>query len=305
MFKNITLFKITQPLQLTVLECADALAQAQFAPCAPSQEKASGWLEPRGQEHGSMVESVAGQWIMLFKSEAKSVPSAVVKRKVEQQVRQIERDTGRKPGKKERRDMSDMLRQSLLPQAFSKESTTWVWMDVQQGFLVVGTTSQSRIDEILTHLSEQLNGFVCQSLQTTTPPAVAMARWLQNQEAGEGFDIDTECELKASDESKASVRYARHSLLTDEVVQHIQQGKRPTSLALTYQDKVSFTLTESLQLKKIRFSDSVFEQQGEQAGTTQEDNFDTDWALTTGELQQLIPALIEALDGELPVPAAS
>ena len=54
-------------------------------------------------------------------------------------------------------------------------------------------------------------------------------------------------------------------------------------------------LTQALQLKKITFQEGVFE---EQAGTKDDDRFDADVALATGELGGLIDDLIEALGGE-------
>ena len=74
---------------------------------------------------------------------------------------------------------------------------------------------------------------------------------------------------------------------------HIDAGKLPTKLALTWDDRVSFMLTEGLQIKKVSFLDTVFE------GTKADDGgFDTDVAIATGELVKLIPDLIEALGGE-------
>ena len=107
-----------------------------------------------------------------------------------------------------------------------------------------------------------------------------------------GFSIDRECELKAADESKAVVRYARHPLDIDEVKQHVEQGKLPTKLAMTWDDRVSFVLSDTLQIKKIAFLDSVLDEAGDEGG------FDTDVAIATGELSRLIPDLVEALGGE-------
>jgi len=57
---------------------------------------------------------------------------------------------------------------------------------------------------------------------------------------------------------------------------------------------VSFTLTEHLQIKKIRFDEGLF---GE-GNVSEEDRFDADAAIFTGELSGLIGDLIEALGGE-------
>lgn len=62
---------------------------------------------------------------------------------------------------------------------------------------------------------------------------------------------------------------------------------------MTWDDRVSFLLTEGLQVRKLAFLDTVFE------GTKADDGgFDTDVAIATGELVKLIPDLIEALGGE-------
>jgi recombination associated protein RdgC len=66
-------------------------------------------------------------------------------------------------------------------------------------------------------------------------------------------------------------------------------------LALTWEGRVSFSLTEALQLKKITFLEGVFE------GTSAEkdEGFDADVAIATGELRKLLPDLFEALGGEM------
>ena len=97
------------------------------------------------------------------------------------------------------------------------------------------------------------------------------------------------------------MRYSRHPLDTDEVKQHIQAGKVPTRVALSWRDRVSFVLTEALQLKKLAFLDVVFEGDGAPARGGKVDKseaFEADVAISTGELTQLIPDLLEALGGE-------
>jgi recombination associated protein RdgC len=123
-----------------------------------------------------------------------------------------------------------------------------------------------------------------------------MAEWLATREAPAGFSIDRECELKQPDADKASVRYARHTLDIDELAVHIRQGKLPTQVALTWNGRVSFVLTESLTLKKIKLLDVVLEGA---APESSDDSFDADMALCTGELRRLLPDLLAALGGEL------
>lgn len=287
------------PTAVEVLE--QALAEHRFAPCTATQEKSAGWIEPRGQAYGPLVEVVDGQWILHFNVETKSVPTAVIKRKVQEQVDQIEASTGRKPGKKERRTLADDVRLSLLPMAFTKQYRIQVWMDPVAGVLVTDAGSVAKADQVISSLVQAVQGLSVRLLQTQSTPQSAMAQWLSTREAPVGFSVERECELRAPDESKAVVRYSRHALDTDEVAQHIHQGKLPTRLALAWADRVAFVLTESLQLKKLSFLDTVFE--GSSARQTEDDAFDADIAIATGELRQMLPALFAALGGETPYPA--
>lgn len=292
-------YRLVSGWTTTQAQLEEALDGARFVECGASQEKSAGWVEPRGQAHGPLVEIVGSQWLLKLMIEVKSVPGSVVKRKVQEQLQHIEATTGRKPGKKEAREIRDDAKLALLPMAFTKQSSVLVWIDPKSSRLVLDSGSQSKADEVMTALIKAVDGLAVQLVNTQLSPAMAMAHWLGTQEAPSGFSVDRECELKAADESKAVVRYTRHALDTDEVAQHIALGKMPTRLAMTWNERVSFVLTEALQLKKIAFLETVFEEAGKAAGDGKDDNFDADVAISTGELVQLIPDLLEALGGEV------
>jgi len=296
-FKNIIMYRIAPDWRSTASEVEARLQDTRFVECGASQEKSLGWIEPRGEDHGPLLEVVAGQGILKLMVETRALPASVVNRKAQERVAQIEAATGRKPGKKETRDLKDDIRLELLPMAFTKQSSTLVWIDREASLLVLDAGSQARADELVTLLVQSLPGLALTLVNTKVSPSAAMAEWLVSMEAPQGFSVDRECELKAADESKAVVRYARHRLDTDEVKQHIEGGKMPTRLALTWNDRVSFVLTEGLQLKKLAFLDVVFEG----ASSGKDDGFDADVAISTGELQQALPVLLEALGGELPL----
>ncbi|MBF5005185.1 recombination-associated protein RdgC [Diaphorobacter caeni] len=293
MFKNMIVYRIAESWQAELTQLEEALAKSLFEECGATQEKSVGWVPPRGEEHGLLAESVGGQWILRLMSESKVLPGSVLARKVKEKAARIEQETGRKPGKKESKELKEEAKLDLLPMAFTKQGSTWVWIDPEAHLLVLDTGSQGRADEVVTMLVDALPGFAVALLDTAESPQACMAHWLKEQEPPVGFSIDRECELKSADEAKAVVRYSRHPLDIDEVREHIEQGKLPTKLAMTWDDRVSFVLTESLQIKKVSFLDTVFEGQKQDDG-----DFDADVAIATGELTKLLPDLIEALGGE-------
>lgn len=306
MFKNVMVYRIGPAWSFTVEQLEAQLQEAPFVECGLTQEKSVGWASPRGDVHAALVESVGGQWILKLMLESKAVPGSVISRKVKERAAQIELATGRKPGKKETRELKDEARLELLPMAFTKQAAVLVWIDPVARLLVIDAASQGKADEVLTSLAKAMDGLGAMLLQTAISPVAAMSDWLLSQEPPAGFTVDRECELKAADDSKAVVRYSRHALDIDEVQQHISAGKQPTRLAMTWEGRLSFVLTDALQIKKVTLLDGVLDNNAALSGDGKDDRFDADAAIVTGELSQMMADLLSALGGEITVglPAA-
>ena len=301
MFKNALIYRIAEGAVPALAEIEERLQADRFAECGATQMESSGWVEPRGKKHGALIETVGGQLMLRLCTETKAVPGSVVKRRLEEQLDTIEQETGRRPKGKQAKELKEAIQHELLPRAFPKRGTTWVWIDPEHRLVVVDAASLKRADAITTRLIELSNGKLqLQLLQTQRSPASAMSEWLATREAPAGFTVDRECELKQPDSEKAAVRYSRHTLDIEEVAEHIKQGKLPTQLALTWDSRVSFVLTETLTLKKLKLLDVVLEEaEKAAAGRGSDEGFDTDVALFTGELGRLIADLVDALGGEL------
>ena len=306
MFKNALLYRFDH-WDTPALSAIEARLQAAcFAPCSPSQPESAGWVAPRGDKHAALVESVGRQLILRLCTETRAVPGSALMPRLEEMLAQVEKETGRRPRGKRVREMKEEIVHELLPRAFPKQQHTLVWLDPKTQTALIGAASAKRADALVTRLHEMLGGgLALRQVQTQLSPATAMATWLTEQEAPAGFSIDRECELKQPDSEKAAVRYARHPLEIDEIAEHIKQGKLPTQLALTWRGRVSFVLTETGALKKIKLLDGVLEGPGRDANAGDEGGFDANVAISTGELRQLLPDLIDALGGLQPRDAAA
>jgi recombination associated protein RdgC len=297
MFKNILIYRIADGWKPTLKDIEEGLARVRFVSCGASQDKSFGWDSPRGEKHGALVESVAGQWMLRLKMETKILPTSVVNRRAEERADQIEESSGRKLGRMQRKELRENALLELLPKAFTKISSLAVWISPEQQLIVIDAGSQSVADEVVSLLINCLDDLAMVPLQTNMAPASTMAAWLMSFDIPGQFDLDRECELKATDETQATVRYARHNIVIDEVRKHIQNGKMPKQLGLTWAGRVSFVLNDALQIKKIKFLEGVIEKNESQ--DEGEDHFEADTAIVTGELSKMIPDLIEALGGEL------
>jgi recombination associated protein RdgC len=299
-FKNLIVYRMGPNWSASSAEVEASLDKGVFVECGATQAISIGWTAPRGQPHHPLLEVVGGHWLMQLMVEQRVLPSSVVQRTADERAAHIERTTGRKPGKKQFKEIKEEVTLELLPQAFTKRASVKVWLSPEQRLAMVSASSPAKADLVITQLVKVLDGIVLAPLNTQQSPAAAMSEWLTTGEPPPAFTVDRECELKSVDDMKSAVRYARHALDIEEVRQHIATGKEPTQLALTWAGRVSLVLTENLQLKKIAFLDGVFE--GGKP-SDKDEAFDADMAITTGELSQLIPDLIDALGGELELSA--
>jgi len=225
--------------------------------------------------------------------ETKTVAADVVRRRVDEMAKAIEEQTGRKPGKKERRELKQDAMLDLLPRAFSKLGAVWIWINPATRTLFIDTASQGTSDAVVTALVELLPGFAVRRIITHLAPSAWMGAVLFDLQ-DEEFSVGRFCELKAQDESKAVVRYNRHSLAIAEIGDHVRAGKVATQLSLTWDGRVSFVLTADMRLLRVTMLESVFE--GRDAD---EDRFDADVAIATGELSRLLGDLISRLGDEV------
>jgi recombination associated protein RdgC len=295
-FKNLQIYRLSAPLAMTSEQLEAALAKQAFAACSSLDMQTQGWISPR--DNGMLVHTVNRQMLLQLGTEKKLLPSSVINQVSKARAAELEEQQGFKPGRKQMKEIKEQVTDELLPRAFSIRRNTSVWIDPVNNWLVVDAASPTKADEVFKALLKSMDQLPIGTLRVQQSPVAAMTDWLTADEAPSGFTVDQDTELRATGEGKATVRYVRHTLEADDVRRHIAAGKQCTRLAMTWADRVSFVLTESLTVKRVAPLDVLKEGND---GMTQNDDerFDTDFALMTGELSKLMGDLVQALGGEM------
>ncbi|MBY0573129.1 MAG: recombination-associated protein RdgC [Undibacterium sp.] len=294
-FKNLQIFRLPAPWKVDIAQLNTQLASQAFSQCAASDMQTEGWDSPRGND--ALVHSVNQQLLLLLTTEKKLLPSTVVNQVTKVRAAELEEQQGFAPGRKAMKDLKERVTDELLPRAFAIKRQTWVWIDPVNGWLVVDSSSPSKADEVI-KLLLKCDKIPLESLRVKVSPQTAMTDWLVGNEAPKGFTIDQDTELRAVTEDKATVRYVRHSIDADDVQRHIANGKQCTKLALTWDDKVSFVLTENLAIKRIKPLD-ILDEDKDTRTADENERFDADFVLMTAELAKMIDDIVYALGGEL------
>lgn len=296
-FKNLQLYRLPVGWEIDATEFEAGLAARPLQPCGSQDMASHGWVSPRDDD--ALLHRVGRQWLIAFGIESRLLPAAVIRQEAEERAALLAEQQGYRLGRKQMRNLCEQVTQELLPRAFTRRGRIYVWIDPVGGWLGVDASSQAKAEEVLECLRQTFDRFPLALLRTVRSPASAMAGWLAGEPVA-SFSVDQDCELRSVSEEKSTVRYAHHPLDGGEIKDHLAGGKMPVKLALTFADRVSFVLTDKFELKRLDFLDVVREEIGNEddAGAL----FDAEFALMTSELGHLIPALIEALDGEQEAP---
>jgi recombination associated protein RdgC len=254
-------------------------------------------LSPRGDERFLYISN--RQCLLACGAEQKLLPAAVVNQVARERAAEISGREGRPVGRRELRELKERVTDELLPRAFVRRRVTWVWIDPVHGWLVVDAAARAKAEEVLGLLLKSVDELPARLLKTRLSPGAAMTAWLSEGEAPAGFTLDRDLELRAPGDERATVRYVRHALEGGEIRTHIAEGKSATRLGMTWNDRISFVLTEDLQIKRLAFLD-ILKEESEGQAESDEERFDIDFALMSGELAKLLAALVEALGGEMP-----
>jgi len=293
-FKNLKVFRLTDHWTQNVGKLDEALRADAFAPAEDLSATATGWVPPRDDDERFAVE-VQGQYLLGFRIEKKLLPSSVVNQTVKSRAQVIEAEQGYTPGRKQLRDLKQAVTDELLPRAFSVARDIHVWIDPVNQWLVIDAASAAQSDEILSALGRSLNPYPVEPLKLEHSAGALMTEWLLSGQPPDGFSIDDDSQWQATGEQAASIRYVHHDLPTETIESHVQAGYQCTRLSLTWQDRVSFMLTETSDLKRVTPLEVLEERSNQSVTLTPAEKFESDFTLMTAELAKLLDTLMQVL----------
>jgi len=289
MIKNAFIFRLTEVLSADDLN--EQLAKHRFNGIGSLEKQAIGF-EPLADDL-DLIHEVGGVRAGCVRVDSKSIPGSTLKQMVKERCAQIEEQQGYAPGRKQRNEIKEMLIDQLLPKVLptTKRITFFIYDDL----MIIDSSSPATADVVVGLFARCVDPLPATTIRTERSPAAAMTQWLVGDEAPDGFSIDQEVEMKASNETRASVRWKNETVDLKEAQDHFRQGKQCIKMAMTWADRVSFALNDKGVITKIKPLDVLKEIGMERA----EEGLDGEIALVGTEVYKLVTGMIDALGGEV------
>jgi recombination associated protein RdgC len=288
LFKNLVFNRLPAEWSLTAAEFEGHLAARTLQPCGPFEMSSRGWVPVTAG--GRLLHTVNHQHMIALGVNQKLLPASIIRQVAQERAELQAADQGFPVGRRQMRELRARVGDELRARALTRRRVTRAWIDPVGGWFAVDAAGIASAETVVEALGDCLGSFAPLGIETERSPHAAMASWLMRGAAPARFSIDEDLELHAADKSKTVIRYTRHPLDGKEILAHLACGKYPTRLGLTWNDRVSFVLTDKLQVKRLEFlelsKDSTEDEEVDPA-----EQFDIDFAVMTGELAALLKDL--------------
>lgn len=256
---------------------------------------------------GEYFRDIDGKGILLTLQFAKrNLPARVIADRVDEMADAVFQQTGRKPGRKERREMAEDAELALLPRAFINYSyVPVIFTSDQRLFIFTGTSK--RVDATLSFLVSMLidlHGCMFGLSRPANDINIGTEAWMTSKAIGifdDSGDLQvTDYALMKADES-SKMRVSDRSLSHSEVQDALKVGWRVNQIGLSHTPSgMTFRLDDNFTLRSITMGSDAALEMKEDGG---DNNFDeiqaVAWLVVT-EFRNIIDALVADMRGAAP-----
>jgi recombination associated protein RdgC len=290
MFRNAITFAVTSGYKLD-----PALLQRRIArDCGPTDRHTDGFITPCDHASADLVHRIGGMDLILWQTEDKILPGSVVQEVLTDTLESIEEAQGYKAGRKQVKEIKEQIELELLPKAFIQKRRTYaVFTDK---YFIIDTSSGARADALIEALKVALGELPLTLVRTMHFAGNAMREWLLTDGIPEKLTLDNSCALERPVEGRSTISYVRTDIQSEDIRNRIAGGYNVRKAAMTFADRMSFVLGDSMNLTRLQILDVICEEAARDADEDMS-RFDGQMLLSIGELCAALDYLIDALGG--------
>lgn len=271
------------------------LASDPLKPCPPHARFIYGWLPAHADE---MVHEIAGSQLVCMGKEERILPRGVIQKILSEKVQTWEAQNNRTMKRAEKAQMAEELEFELLPKSFTIQKKQLAIFDTVSERLIINTASANQAAQFTSLLRKSVPGLSIEPLEYETNLSNLFAEWIQKPHTlPKNFALASDCLLFSPDDEKKKLNCKGYELPADEILTLLSQGLAPAEISLVWCERIQFTLTQDMVIKRMKCMDYLVDE-FQEIGQLEEEYQQQDASLTllTGELRSLIDDLLAALN---------
>ena len=228
-----------------------------FIELGPIDASRAGFVPvPQGYEY---VERFEGGLAFAVRIDEKILPASVVKQEVAKRCKVIKETRDYIPGRKERKEIEEIVIQELLAKALVRSKTITCYYDTANRFLIIPVSSKTIAAMITGKLVKAVGSVKTETINISDVKmglTTRLTSWVQcNEEAfGENFNLGDVVQLQRITEKKEKISFDLKILdsAREGLSEALSAGFYVTSLGMMH-GSVAFRLTSDFHFKDVAF----------------------------------------------------
>lgn len=251
MFKSATVYRLKTNVDYIVEQLMGGLRDGEFKPCGKLQPFSLGFVAIDGD---SFV--IPGDRFALFRvrHDEKKIPASTIGQQLKEAMEAFESRTGERPSKKDIAQMKEQIRSELMPHAFSETTYIDVYVDTDNGWIVINNTKDSLCEAIVNLIRHSI-GMNSTLLAVKLSLGLVMKEWLfEGHSTNATYETCNYCVLK---DDFGSITCRKQDLYDENIIK-LSEGRIVKEISL-YNENYNFVLDNQFKVKKIQHKDQFIE----------------------------------------------
>lgn len=270
------------------------LMEKKLKPCPPHARFIYGWLPVITDE---FVQTIAGCHFICLGKEERILPRGVIHRLLAERIETLEAQQNRTIKRSEKAQIAEELEFELLPKAFCIQKRMPALLDTMTKRLLINTTSANQASQLTALLHQSIPGLHLEPLHCEENLAIRFAEWINHPATlPSSLRLASDCLLFSLDDEKKRFNCKGYELPAEEILTLLSQGLAVAEIALVWNERIQFTLTQDLVFKRLKCMEYLVDE-WEDIRKLDDEALQQDAALMLllGELRGLINDVLHAL----------
>ncbi len=295
--KNLLIYRVNRDIQFDPEKMETLLGEFKLTQLGSQDKQKFGWVPALYDKSSALAHCSGGNILIRAQKSEKLIPASIISKMVKEKVEQLEREEGRPLKKKEREQVREDIVIDILPTALIKESFTRLFILPSQSLIIVDASSYKKAEDALALLRKTLGSLPVVPLIPAVAVETTLTEWVKTAQVPAGFSIGNSAVMQSIIEKGAQVTLKNEELSAESIQKHIEENKVVTALSIDWQDRIKFTLKDTMAITRVKFADELKEQNDDIPREDLAARLDADFTLIAGELTAFCRHLIDALGG--------
>lgn len=294
MFKNLIAYQITGGKDVPIH--GDKLVNNAFVECGRQDIARYGWVNPVTLEpEGELFRYIDGSIVLCVKIQERILPSGIITKEAAKEATARGLDWNQLSRKMKQSIKEDVCLR-LIPQAFTKDSFIFGYVDYDTDMIIVDASSFNKAEMFTGLLRKSIGSLPVEKFSVEAWVDDELTEWVKSS-APPPFEVLDDVVFKSLLEDGGKVT-TKSQPLNEYEIAVITDQRVVTKLALSHNDAMTFTLCDDLSIRRVRLSDTLRDEMEEIDAADKLTRFDADFLLMRGAVRAMYRDLAECLEGK-------